>query len=112
MGILSWFHSLFSPPPPPDPVPLLVHDLPPTVRSGESLNSTEVAAIFRNTCPDCGVGPLYAGPEAGMSQNIYCNDADCGSRFNVCMPFGVDRISNASPDKAPPTPTLKSLPYR
>jgi hypothetical protein len=40
--------------------------------------------ILKNTCPDCGNHQgFYAGPCGGMSQNIFCQNRECRSGFNV-----------------------------
>jgi hypothetical protein len=36
-----------------------------------------------NTCPDCGGSSFGSGPEGGMSQNIRCENAECGSQYNI-----------------------------
>jgi hypothetical protein len=35
------------------------------------------------TCPDCGGSRFIDGPRGGMSKNIRCENAACGSQFNV-----------------------------
>lgn len=41
------------------------------------------AKIADGRCPDCNGKGFYAGPSGGMSQNIYCQNRDCRSAFNV-----------------------------
>lgn len=41
------------------------------------------AKIATDHCPDCGGKGFYAGPSGGMSQNIYCQNRECRSAFNV-----------------------------
>ena len=55
-------------------------------------------------CPDCGVKNLLAGPCGGLSQNVYCGNEECGSRFNEMGVFGIDRITNAQPKKRHESP--------
>ena len=43
-------------------------------------------------CKDCGYAGFYSGPSGGMSENIMC--MGCGSAFNYCPGFMMDRISN------------------
>jgi hypothetical protein len=61
-------------------------------------------------CPDCGAD-LKIGPTGGMSVNFRCDSSECGSRFNYVGPFGVERISNAAPNKKPVGQPLLG-PYR
>ncbi len=44
----------------------------------------------KSKCPDCGNDSWLGGPCGGGSQNIQCKD--CGSKFNMMGPFGIDRI--------------------
>ncbi len=44
-------------------------------------------------CPDCTDGELLEGPSGGMNTNYLCKK--CGSKFNLCLPFG-QRISDSS----------------
>lgn len=83
--------------------------VPHTVRSGDDLSPAELDAMRAGACPDCGSRELLAGPEAGLCQNVYCGSAICGSRFNFMGPFGVQRVSDASPLRPPPE---SALPYR
>jgi len=50
------------------------------------------------SCPDC-QRPLFEGPHGGLSVNWRCSNPKCGSGFNDMGPFGVERISDASPRK-------------
>jgi len=54
--------------------------------------------VMKNICPDCGGKGFYEGPSGGISQNILCGNADCGSRFNFMGELGVERISDPSPN--------------
>lgn len=66
---------------------------------GETLTEDEVNLIYSSQrCPDCRRGLLLEGPSGGGSQNYFCDDTDCGSRFNNCLDWW-DRISDASPKK-------------
>lgn len=54
--------------------------------------------IFRaGRCPDC-TSSLIEGPHGGLSVNWYCTHERCGSRFNDMGPFGVERITEKSPN--------------
>lgn len=80
-----------------------------TKQEGERLSADEIAEMIRDKCPDCGGSGFLAGPCGGLSQNIKCANPQCGSRFNVMGPFGVERISSVSPSKPadpPPSPGL------
>ena len=68
---------------------------------GEHLTEFEVGFVSRGHCPDCEHEDLLAGPRGGMSQNFKCGSPVCGSRFNDMGPFGIDRISDPSPDRPP-----------
>lgn len=76
---------------------------PPLNRSflnGHKLTTDEHRLFADGKCPDCGAEGLLEGPHGGMSINVYCpNESGCGSRFNFMGPFGVDRITDASPAK-------------
>ena len=37
----------------------------------------------RKACPDCGGIVFLMGPQGGFSQNIKCDNAECGSEFCV-----------------------------
>lgn len=70
-----------------------------TFHDRETLTDDEKAMFYDGKCPDCEAG-LVEGPHGGLSINYYCaNDVTCGSRFNEMGPFGIDRISNASPNR-------------
>jgi hypothetical protein len=66
-----------------------------TTKNGERLCSLEEEVFRTGHCPDC-VQNLCEGPSGGMSVNYCC--LICGSKFNDMGPFGIDRISDASPD--------------
>lgn len=55
--------------------------------SGTPVSETEggklYALIAKDECPDCHHHGFYAGPEGGMSQNIFCMNRDCRSGFNI-----------------------------
>jgi len=74
---------------------------PRSSKEGDSLTEYELEVVRAGTCPDCGHDEFLAGPRGGMAQNFKCANDGCGSRFNDMGPFGIDRISNASPDKPP-----------
>jgi len=74
-----------------------------TTLDGQDLNDEEKKVVMSGKCPDCATPGLLEGPSGGGCTNIYCaNEATCGSRFNVMTPFGISRISNASPNKPKP----------
>jgi len=81
---------------------------PMSSRNGENLTEEEMAGMRRGTrlsevmCPDCKQQGFLAGPCGGGSQNFKCANPNCGSRFNDMGPFGVQRISDPSPDAKPP----------
>jgi len=78
------------------PEPLRSH------KDGDSLTNYELETIREaQKCPDCGHDEFLAGPRGGMAQNFKCANPECGSRFNDMGPFGIDRISEPSPDKPP-----------
>lgn len=66
----------------------------PTNKNGQRLCNSEEAVFRTGKCPDC-EQPLCEGPSGGMSVNYCC--LICASKFNDMGPFGVDRISDASP---------------
>lgn len=76
-----------------------------TYKKGESLTDNECDFIQSRLrlelpcCPDCESGHFLEGPSGGGSINVKCSNKDCGSLFNLMMPLGIDRISDASPDK-------------
>jgi hypothetical protein len=37
------------------------------------------------SCPDCGCRSFAQGPKGGASQNISCDNAVCGARYNVLV---------------------------
>lgn len=87
--MLSWFKRLFKPV---EPEPQR------TSLEGESLTEWEVGMTNAGRCPDCGGDDLLAGPRGGLARNFKCASPACGSRFNDLM-VGVERISDASPDR-------------
>jgi hypothetical protein len=68
-----------------------------STKDGDYLTDTERGIFVRGLCPDCVTGPLREGPHGGGSVNWYCGNVMCQSRFNEMGPFGIERISNASP---------------
>jgi hypothetical protein len=83
-----------------------------TNKDGEHLTQDEHDFVEKNRrCPDCETGQFLLGPEGGNSQNVRCDNPECGSEFNFMGVFGIDRISDASPDK-PPVPPVPEGPYR
>jgi len=62
------------------------------------MNDEELNKIFyksnpgKYTCPDCKGTSFLKGPEGGLSINIKCANLDCGSKFNVCPPWFIERI--------------------
>ena len=110
MNIIHAIKKLFGAAPPPvvfeAPIVLpepLVPSEPPvtpkehTCRERDMLSKHEAAMFCTSKCPDCGAG-LLAGPEGGCCQNVLCESDACGSEFNY-MPFGIERLSDASPKK-------------
>lgn len=82
-----------------------------TFWEGQKLSDGEIKFLEGGTCPDCGHKGLLEGPHGGLSVNYYCGDQEkCGSRFNVMGPFGIERITDASPKK--PIPIEQRTPYR
>ncbi len=61
---------------------------------GEKLTEYECASFYKDVCPDC-LGMIVEGPSGGGSQNYYCTESDCGSKFNDSL--DIERISDASP---------------
>jgi hypothetical protein len=49
-----------------------------------------LAELNRGECPDCGGKKFLEGPHGGNCVNIEC--ADCGSKFNICLPWFAERI--------------------
>lgn len=80
-------------------------------KDGEELTEWELEELRSGRCPDCGRKGFLAGPEGGLSQNFRCGSPGCGSRFNSLM-RGVERISDASPDRAPDPAPPKVQAYR
>lgn len=68
---------------------------------GESLTDYERGRVKADRCPDCGHEGFLGGPRGGMARNFKCANEACGSRFNDLGMFGIDRISDPSPDKPP-----------
>jgi len=64
----------------------------------EKCSPEEHKAVAAHTCPDCGA-PLREGPHGGLSVNWLCPSPKCSSGFNAMGPFGVERITHASPRK-------------
>ncbi len=58
---------------------------------GMSQNPMPITSFFgKLVCPDCDAMTFLEGPHGGLSVNVKCEN--CGSEFNVCMPFFVERI--------------------
>jgi hypothetical protein len=75
-----------------------------TSKKGQRLTADELAMFHEGRCPDCGMrGTLLEGPHGGLSVNYTCGSPRCGSGFNEMGPFGVERISDAMPNKPLPT---------
>lgn len=70
-----------------------------TKHSGEHLTDEEMQDMMNLQCPDCLNKSLLVGPSGGICQNLHCSTDHCGSRFNAMGPFGVERISDARPNK-------------
>lgn len=71
-----------------------------TTRDREKCSDEERKAVQDDReCPDCGLN-VHEGPHGGLSVNWICVNSECGSQFNDMGPFGVERISDASPRKA------------
>ncbi len=50
-----------------------------------------IGRLKRGLCPDCLASKsMLEGPHGGDSVNIKCKE--CGSEFNVCLPFFAERI--------------------
>lgn len=83
-----------------------------TLKDGDKLTDEEAERFSAGSCPDCGCIKLVEGPHGGLSINFYCGDDEaCGSRFNFMGPFGIERISAASPKKVVAA-LPASTPYR
>jgi len=65
----------------------------------EKVTESELKSIKENKCPDCGHEGFLGGPRGGACENFKCANSDCGSRFNDMGCFGIDRISDPSPDR-------------
>jgi transposase-like protein len=65
----------------------------------KTVTKAEEKSIRKGKCPDCGKKGFLGGPGASGAQNFKCANPDCGSRFNDLSPFGIDRISDPSPDR-------------
>jgi ribosomal protein S27AE len=50
----------------------------------DEVGDTEIEALTRDTCPDCGHLGLDGGPRGGAGQNVFCGK--CGSGFNIALP--------------------------
>ena len=48
-----------------------------------------VMVTNQGKCPDCG-GQLLKGPRGGAAINVMCEK--CRHEFNICGPFGAERI--------------------
>jgi hypothetical protein len=68
---------------------------PSTSLKGEKLCRLEEECFRGEACPDC-TTPLLEGPRGGMSVNYACSA--CGSKFNDMGPFGIERLSDSSPN--------------
>lgn len=90
-----------------------VHEV--SLMNGQALTDWELVRFGLpggvHMCPDCG-SDLLIGPQGGMSVNFKCDGEDCGSKFNFMGPFGVERISNAAPNKRPESTQPLLGPYR
>jgi hypothetical protein len=60
------------------------------------LTDDEVKTLNRDRCADCS-SLLVDGPSGGGSQNYYCSQSRCGSKFNVSLSW--ERISAPSPNE-------------
>jgi len=83
-------------------------------KNGEDLTEAEMAGmrgrrLTEALCPDCKSQGFLAGPCGGGSQNFKCANPSCGSAFNDMGPFGIQRISDPSPDAPKDT---GNTPYR
>ena len=67
-----------------------------SARDRDICSDEEREAVRKRVCPDCTL-PLTEGPHGGLSVNWWCHNTACGSGFNDMGPFGVERISDASP---------------
>lgn len=68
----------------------------------------ELTAWFQSsrTCPDCGGSAFFEGPRGGISQNIRCAKAVCGSEFNVAQHDGHLLFAQRIRCEQRPQPTL------
>ena len=85
-----------------------------TNKAHENLTEWELEQFWGGACPDCGKEKLIEGPCGGASINIYCRNIACESKFNDMCPFGVERITDRSPNKnvAHTKPLHRVSPYR
>ena len=51
------------------------------------------------TCPDCKGHEFWEGPHGGLSVNIKCANPKCGSEFNVCPPYFIERIGQRKDER-------------
>jgi len=57
----------------------------------DEISPQDFETLKNGKCPDCGaIDSMLEGPRGGLSQNIICEK--CNMRFNICGPFGVQRI--------------------
>ena len=68
-----------------------------TKLDGDLVSTPELDLVRSGVCPDCAYEGFMIGPSGGESQNLKCDQ--CGSAFNDLEMFGVERISDASPDR-------------
>jgi hypothetical protein len=102
VNVATWVKTLLGVAPP----PAVPRDVPAVFKLGKSLVYSERDGLTREEaemfctgkCPDCGAS-LLAGPEAGFCQNVLCESDSCASKFNYMGPFGIERLTDASPKK-------------
>lgn len=67
-------------------------------RNDDALTDYEKEFIMKHLkCPDCETGGFLEGPHGSCMVNVFCNNTECGSKFNVCLPYFAHRISDKAP---------------
>lgn len=77
----------------------------------EKLSWAEEKLFSNKRCPDCG-GELWVGPRSGMSVKYLCGSLSCGSHFSYDGPFGIVRMTDASPRRVVDIANQELGPYR
>lgn len=63
--------------------------------------------VTKNVCPSCGShSGFFAGPEGGISQNVFCANVECRAGFNITPMVGTcDKIgTKGDPERYPDSP--------